>query len=112
MNRPGYQFLTGAAFACHEHRRIEVGDAAHKIINLPHLGPRPDQLVTTAGCSQLLLRSLKLALEQGILGYAAQQCLEISNRWRFTAVTKGALPNQFRCRRANIIISHYHRRDL
>ncbi len=112
VNGAGNQLLAGSAFAGHQHRGIQIGDAMHQLINPLHLRTGANHLVATGGHIQLLLHRLQLLPQRGVLIRPAEHGLEIANRGRPAAVAKGAGANQFKGGGTKPVVGHNHGGNL
>ena len=79
----GNEFFSGTAFAGDEHGGVDVGDAAHEVIDLLHCG----RWNRSCGRSwrrlpSALLRQLEFPPEGGVLVGAAEHCLEVADGGR------------------------------
>ena len=66
VNGAGDQFLTRAAFAGDEHGGVEIGHAAHKLIDALHAGAGADDAIAGGGVLDALLHIVQLLLEGGV----------------------------------------------
>ena len=61
MNGAGDQFLAGSAFAGDEHGGVEIGDAAHQLIDALHAGAGSDDAIAGARLLDALLHAVRAA---------------------------------------------------
>jgi hypothetical protein len=106
MDGPGNQFLAGSASPGHQHRGVEIGHAAHELIDALHLLTGADNVVAMAGLFHALLSGVQLLLQRGILVGPAEHGLEIANGRRAAAVTEGPGADQFKRCGAQAVVGH------
>ncbi len=111
MNGISDKFFSGAALAGHQHRRIDIGYAAHQFVNPAHLRTGSRQTIAATHRIEPLLNSLERTLQLGVLVGTKTKDLQIPNRRWSPAVAEGPQPDQvLRCRPKDVF-RHHHARN-
>jgi len=98
------QFLSSSTFAGYQHRGIEIGNAAHQLINALIAG-WTDELIATGEVLDAMVHGLELLLERGVFTGPAEHGLEFADRWGAAAVAEGSVADQLECGGTKVIVA-------
>ena len=112
VNGAGNEFLAGAAFAGDQNRGIEIGYAAHQLIDALHVGAGSDDAIARARLLDAVLHAVQLLLERRGLAGAAEHGLQVANGGRAACIAKGSGADQFECGRTQTVVGHEDGRDI
>src|ERR1700691_3116603 len=112
MNGAGDEFLAGSAVTGDQHGGVEIGYAAHQLVNALHVGTGTDDAIAIAGLFDALLDAVQLLLEGRGFTSPDEHGLEVPNRWRAATVAKCARTNEFEGSGTQAVVGHQDGWDI